>query len=87
MVPALPYKIDNAVKEIDNETQILKSISHPKIISIDDGGVEGKIVSPNGYTVDGLHYLELEYVPGGHLLDLYQNLGAQSEDIGRYFMR
>lgn len=63
-------KIDNAIKEIVNEKQILKSLKHQHIISIGDGGIMGQIVNPNGSKINGRHFLELEYVSGGLLFDL-----------------
>jgi len=80
-------KIDNAVKEIVNEKQILKSLKHQHIIGIGDGGVMGQVVNPNGSVISGRHFLELEYVSGGLLFDLCVNIGPLGENTGRYFMK
>lgn len=49
-------------------------------------GDAGQVVKPSGRVIDGLVFIVMEFVQGGLLFDLCQNMGAMGEDAGRFFL-
>ena len=44
------------------------------------------MLKPTGRIINNLVYITMEYVEGGLLFDLCQNMGAMGEDAGRFFL-
>jgi len=49
-------------------------------------GDAGQVVKPSGRIIDNLVFIVMEFVQGGLLFDLCQNMGAMGEDAGRFFL-
>lgn len=49
-------------------------------------GDAGQVVKPSGRIIDNLVFIIMEFVQGGLLFDLCQNMGAMGEDAGRFFL-
>jgi len=49
-------------------------------------GDAGQVVKPSGRVIDSLVFIIMEFVQGGLLFDLCQNMGAMGEDAGRFFL-
>lgn len=52
-----------------------------------DYGTEGEIVKPSGKVIKDIVYITMEYVSGGLMFNLCQDLGGMGEDVGRLFFR
>ena len=78
---------EDAFDSVKQEIKILQSIKHEHVIKCIGYGSNGVIKKPSGRIVDNLIYILLEYVSGGLLFDLCQNLGGSDEDSGRFFMK
>jgi serine/threonine protein kinase len=70
---------------VQNEITILKNLEHSGIVRMLDFGDAGQCLKPSGRIVDNLVYIIMEFVQGGLLFDLCQNMGAMGEDGGRFF--
>lgn len=77
----------DSYQAVEQEITILEKMNHGNIINILGWGADGTIVKPSGRVHDKLVYIMLEYVDGGLLFDLCQNLGGLGEDAGRFFLR
>ena len=62
-------------------------MNHKHIVSMIDYGSDGEIIKPSGRHIDGIVYIMMEYVSGGLMFNLCQNLGGMGEDAGRFFCR
>jgi len=51
-----------------------------------DYGDAGQVVKPSGRVISNLVYIIMEFVQGGLLFDVCQNMGAMGEDAGRFFL-
>lgn len=49
-------------------------------------GADGTIVKPSGQQIHNFVYIMLEYIPGGLLYDLCENVGGLGEDGAHFFM-
>ena len=75
------------IKNIEQEIQVLSSMNHKNIVSLIDYGTDGEIIKPSGRRISNIVYISMEYVGGGLLFNLCQNLGGMGEDVGRFFFR
>jgi len=64
----------------------LKNLQHQGIVNMYEYGDAGQVVKPSGRVIDGLVFIVMEFVQGGLLFDLCQNMGAMGEDAGRFFL-
>ena len=64
---------------------IHEKLKHDKIIKLHSSGLDGKIKTQSGKTIENVVYLVMEYVPQGILFDVCQSLGGLGEDVGRFF--
>ena len=62
-------------------------MNHKNIVSLIDYGTDGEIIKPSGRRISNIVYISMEYVGGGLLFNLCQNLGGMGEDVGRFFFR
>jgi len=51
-----------------------------------DYGDAGTVNKPSGRVISNLVYIIMEFVQGGLLFDVCQNMGAMGEDAGRFFL-
>ena len=51
-----------------------------------DYGDQGTVNKPSGRVISNLVYIIMEFVQGGLLFDVCQNMGAMGEDAGRFFL-
>merc|ERR1712045_416165 len=77
---------NDSIVSVHNEITILKNLQHQGIINMHEYGDAGQVVKPSGRVIDNLVYIVMEYVEGGLLFDLCQNMGAMGEDAGRFFL-
>jgi serine/threonine protein kinase len=77
---------EDSYKSVEQEIAVLEKMNSDNIIKLLGWGADGKIVKPSGRVHDKLIYIMLEYVDGGLLFDLCQNLGGLGEDVGRYYL-
>lgn len=77
---------ENSIKSVEQEIQILDAMKHQNIVRILGYGSEGHVLKPSGREIKNIVYIYLEYVSGGLLFDLCQQMGGMGEDGGRYFM-
>lgn len=75
------------IKNIEQEIQILGSMNNKNIVKMIDYGTDGEIVKPSGKIIKDIVYITMEYVSGGLMFNLCQNLGGMGEDAGRFFFR
>jgi 5'-AMP-activated protein kinase catalytic alpha subunit len=78
-------KEKDAIKSVEAEIQILRSLKHTGIISLAEYGDQGIVEKPSGRIINNMVYLIMEFVQGGLLFDVCQNMGAMGEDAGRFF--
>ena len=78
-------KEKDAIKSVEAEIQILRSLKHQGIISMVEYGDQGVVEKPSGRVINNMVYLIMDYVQGGLLFDVCQSLGAMGEDAGRFF--
>lgn len=64
----------------------MKNLQHQGIVNMYEYGDAGQVVKPSGRVIDGLVFIVMEFVQGGLLFDLCQNMGAMGEDAGRFFL-
>ena len=76
----------DSILSVHNEITILKNLQHQGIINMYEYGDAGQVVKPSGRVIDNLVYIVMEFVQGGLLFDLCQNMGAMGEDAGRFFL-
>ena len=76
----------DSILSVQNEITILKNLTHPGLIKIEEYGDQGVVQKPSGKIIKNLIYIVMEFVTGGLLFDTCQKLGNMGEDIGRYFM-
>jgi serine/threonine protein kinase len=76
----------DSILSVHNEITILKNLQHQGIINMYEYGDAGQVVKPSGRVIDSLVFIVMEFVQGGLLFDLCQNLGAMGEDAGRFFL-
>merc|ERR1711868_187416 len=76
----------DSIKSVESEIQILQGLKHHNIIQILGYGSDGKVVKPSGREINNLVYILLEFVTGGPLFDVCQNLGGMGENGGRFFL-
>lgn len=62
-------------------------MNHNNIVKLIDYGTEGEIIKPSGRKINDIVYITMEYVSGGLMFNLCQNLGGMGEDAGRFFFR
>lgn len=75
------------IKNIEQEIQILGSMNNKNIVKMIDYGTDGEIVKPSGKMIKDIVYISMEYISGGLMFNLCQNLGGMGEDAGRLFFR
>jgi len=75
------------MKNIEQEIQILSCMNHKNIVRLIDYGTDGEIIKPSGRVIQNIVYIMMEYVSGGLMFNLCQNLGGMGEDVGRFFFR
>lgn len=78
-------KEKDAIKSVESEIQILRSLKHQGIISLFEYGDQGVVEKPSGRVINNMVFLIMEFVQGGLLFDVCQTLGAMGEDAGRFF--
>ena len=64
----------------------MHSLQHKHITKILGQGVNGYIIKKSGRKIENLHYIILEYVPGGDLFDTIKELNGLGEQGARFFM-
>lgn len=64
----------------------MKNLQHQGIVNMYEYGDAGQVVKPSGRVIEGLVFIVMEFVQGGLLFDLCQNMGAMGEDAGRFFL-
>lgn len=79
------HKEKDAIKSVESEIQILRSLKHSGIINLFEYGDQGVVEKPSGRIINNMVYLVMEFVQGGLLFDICQNMGAMGEDAGRFF--
>ena len=62
-------------------------MNHKHIVKLVNYGTDGVIVKPSGREITNIVYIMMEYVSGGLMFNLCQNMGGMGEDAGRYFFR
>jgi len=75
------------MKNIEQEIQILGCMNHKNIVRLIDYGTDGEIIKPSGRQIQNIVYIMMEYISGGLMFNLCQNLGGMGEDVGRFFCR
>ena len=75
-----------AINDFEREVQILSGLNHKNIVRILDYGKEGLLIKKNGSFIDGLVYIMMEYVEGGSMFDIVNNLEGIGEDGARHFL-
>merc|ERR1712187_189891 len=78
-------KEKDAIRSVENEITILRSLKHQGIINILECGDSGVVEKPSGRIINNMVYLVMDYVQGGLLFDVCQSLAAMGEDAGRFF--
>jgi len=78
-------KEKDAIKSVENEITILRSLKHTGIIGLLECGDSGVVEKPSGRIINNMVYLIMEYVQGGLLFDVCQAMAAMGEDAGRFF--
>jgi MAP/microtubule affinity-regulating kinase len=77
-----------AAEIVSREAGILKALAaHPHIVKLIDFGTQGKIVKASGKEKEGIVYLILEYVSGGLLFEIVEEVGSIGEDAARTFFK
>lgn len=71
---------------LSQEISNLMNLKHPGVVALYDYGNSGVICSPNGQVTYKQVFIVMEYVSGGSLWDLTQNMGAMGEEAGRFFL-
>ena len=77
---------NDSILSVQNEITVLKNLNNDSIVRLLDYGDAGQVVKPSGRIINNLVFLVLEFVHGGLLFDLCQNMGAMGEDAGRFFL-
>jgi len=62
-------------------------MNNKNIVKLINYGTDGEIVKPSGRKINNIVYIGMEYVSGGLMFNLCQNLGGMGEDVGRFFFR
>ena len=62
-------------------------MNNKNIVKMIDYGTHGEIIKPSGKMIKDIVYITMEYISGGLMFNLCQNLGGMGEDIGRMFFR
>ena len=75
---------DESIQQVQSEITILKNIQHKNIVGLKNWGDQGQVLKPSGRLIPNLIFLEMEYVSGGLLFDVCQQMGAMGEEIGRF---
>lgn len=66
---------------------VLETLKHKNIVGIFDYGDDGKIVKASGKVKENVVYIVLEYIAGGLLFEVCQDLGPLGEDSSRVFFK
>jgi len=69
------------------EVAVLETLKHKNIVGIFDYGDDGRIVKASGKVKENVVYIVLEYVAGGLLFEVCQDLGPLGEDVARVFFK
>jgi serine/threonine protein kinase len=62
-------------------------MNNQNIVKMIDYGTNVEIVKPSGKMIKDIVYITMEYISGGLMFNLCQNLGGMGEDAGRMFFR
>lgn len=62
-------------------------MNNKNIVKMIDYGTHGEIVKPSGKMIKDIVYITMEYISGGLMFNLCQNLGGMGENVGRMFFR
>lgn len=62
-------------------------MNNKNIVKMVDYGTNGEIIKPSGKMIKDIVYITMEYISGGLMFNLCQNLGGMGEDAGRMFFR
>ena len=71
---------------LNQEISNLMNCQNQGIVKLFDYGNSGVICSPTGQVIYKQVFIVMEYVQGGSLWDLTQEMGAMGENAGRFFL-
>jgi serine/threonine protein kinase len=78
---------EKAQDQVIKEVAVLETLKHGNIVGIYDYGDDGKIVKASGKVKENVVYIVLEYIAGGLLFEVCQDLGPLGEDCARVFFK
>lgn len=78
---------EKAQDQVIKEVAVLETLKHKGIVGIFDYGDDGKIVKASGKEKLNVVYIVLEYIAGGLLFEVCQDLGPLGEDCSRVFFK
>lgn len=78
---------EKAQEQLIKEVAVLETLKHKNIVGIYDYGDDGKIIKASGKVKENVVYIVLEYIAGGLLFELCQDLGPLGEDCARVFFK
>jgi len=78
---------EKAQDQVIKEVAVLETLKHKNIVGIFDYGDDGRIVKASGKVKENVVYIVLEYVAGGLLFEVCQDLGPLGEDVARVFFK
>lgn len=73
-------------KLVQNEIDVMKSVSHPSIVNLLNYSVSENLIKPNGDKKE-VYYLAMELATGGELFDFLAEAGPFSEELTRYYFK
>ena len=71
---------------LNEEISNLMNCQHNGIVKLFDYGNSGVICCPTGQVIYKQVFIVMEYIQGGSLWDLTQEMGAMGEEAGRFFL-
>lgn len=60
------------------------SLSHDSIVKIEEFGDDGQIKKPSGEMFTDIKYIIMDYIDGGVLYNICEDLGPLGEDAARF---
>lgn len=78
---------EKAQDQVIKEVAVLETLRHRNIVGIFDFGDDGRIVKASGRVKELVVYIVMEYVAGGLLFEICQDLGKLGENSARAFFK
>lgn len=78
---------EKAQESVIREVAVLETLKHKHIVQIYEFGDSGRIVKASGKVKEDVVFIILEYVAGGLLFEVCQDIGQLGEDCARVFFK